>query len=115
MDEFHHDRYREGVLGATKLNLVVRFFVSGNVASSMSAETDGQGRLYIPKEVREKYGQKYHIVTYEDRIELIPVADDPLTAVREAGGELHDASVEEIRDDIEEAAKDEAEQAGGDR
>ncbi|WP_255681871.1 AbrB/MazE/SpoVT family DNA-binding domain-containing protein [Natrinema sp. SYSU A 869] len=71
----------------------------------MSAETDGQGRLYIPKEVREKYGQKYHIVMYEDRIELIPVADDPLAAVREAAGELHDASVEEIREDIEAEAK----------
>ena len=62
----------------------------------MSAETDKQGRLYIPKEVREKYGERYHIVTYEDRIELIPVADDPLAAVRAAAGELRDASVEEI-------------------
>ena len=62
----------------------------------MSAETDKQGRLYIPKEVREKYGERYRIVTYEDRIELIPVADDPLAAVRAAAGELRDASVEEI-------------------
>lgn len=67
----------------------------------MSTETDKQGRLYIPKEVREKYGEKYHIVTYEDRIELIPVADDPLAAVREAAGDLRDASIEEIREDIE--------------
>ena len=81
----------------------------------MSAETDAQGRLYIPKEVREKYGQKYHIVMYEDRIELIPVADDPLAAVREAAGELHGASVEEIREDIEAEAKDAAEEVGGDR
>ena len=81
----------------------------------MSAETDGQGRLYIPKAVREKYGQKYHIVMYEDRIELIPVADNPLAAVREAAGELHDASIEEIREGIEAEAKDEAKEAGGDR
>ncbi|UIO99008.1 AbrB/MazE/SpoVT family DNA-binding domain-containing protein [Halobaculum sp. CBA1158] len=81
----------------------------------MSAETDAQGRLYIPKEVREKYGQKYHIVLYEDRIELIPVADDPLAAVREAAGELRGASVEEIREDIEAEAKDEAEAVGDDR
>ena len=74
----------------------------------MSAETDKQGRLYIPKEVREKYGERYHIVTYEDRIELIPVADDPLAAVRAAAGELRDASVEEIREDIEDEAKSEA-------
>ncbi|WP_435193801.1 AbrB/MazE/SpoVT family DNA-binding domain-containing protein [Natronomonas sp. EA1] len=74
----------------------------------MSAETDRQGRLYIPKAVREKYGERYHIVTYEDRIELIPVADDPLAAVREAAGELREASVEEIREDIEAEAKCEA-------
>ena len=79
----------------------------------MSAETDKQGRLYIPKEVREKYGERYHIVTYEDRIELIPVADDPLAAVRAAAGELRDASVEEIREDIEDEAKVDARSEGG--
>ena len=94
---------------------MVTFFICGNQVISMSTETDAQGRLYIPKEVREKYGQKYHIVMYEDKIELIPVADDPLTAVREAAGELRDASVQEIQDDIEAEAKDVAEEAGGDR
>ncbi|MDQ2052164.1 AbrB/MazE/SpoVT family DNA-binding domain-containing protein [Natronolimnohabitans sp. A-GB9] len=81
----------------------------------MSAETDGQGRLYIPKDVREKYGEKYHIVTYEDRIELVPVADDPLAAVREAAGELRDASVDDIRADIEAEGKAEAREKGEDR
>ncbi|MEY7847956.1 AbrB/MazE/SpoVT family DNA-binding domain-containing protein [Natrarchaeobius sp. A-rgal3] len=81
----------------------------------MSAETDGQGRLYIPKDVREKYGEKYHIVTYEDRIELVPVADDPLAAVREAAGELRDAPVDDIRADIEAEAKAEARENGDDR
>ena len=79
----------------------------------MSAETDKQGRIYIPKEVREKYGERYHIVTYEDRIELIPVADDPLAAVRAAAGELRDASVEEIREDTADEAKAEAPSEGG--
>lgn len=81
----------------------------------MSAETDGQGRLYIPKDVREKYGEKYHIVTYEDRIELVPVADDPLAAVRKAAGELRDASTDDIRADIEAEAKAEAREKGDDR
>ena len=79
----------------------------------MSAETDKQGRLYIPKAVREKYGERYHIVTYDDRIELIPVADDPLAAVRAAAGELRNVSVEEIRHDIEAEAKTEARNEGG--
>jgi bifunctional DNA-binding transcriptional regulator/antitoxin component of YhaV-PrlF toxin-antitoxin module len=79
----------------------------------MSAETDKQGRLYIPKEVREKYGKRYHIVTYEDRIELTPVADDSLAAVRAAAGELRGASVEELREDTEDEAKVEARSEGG--
>lgn len=81
----------------------------------MSTETDGQGRLYIPKEVREKYGEKYHIVTYEDRIELIPVADDPLAAVRDAAGELQEASIGDIRVDIDAEASAEAGETDADR
>lgn len=81
----------------------------------MSTETDGQGRLYIPKEIREKYGEKYHIVQYEDRIELIPVADDPLVAVRAAAGELREASIEDVRADIEAEAKADAREKDADR
>jgi bifunctional DNA-binding transcriptional regulator/antitoxin component of YhaV-PrlF toxin-antitoxin module len=71
--------------------------------------------LYIPKEVREKYGERYHIVTYEDRIELIPVADDPLAAVREAAGDLRNASAEEVRENIEAEAKAEVREKDTDR
>lgn len=46
-----------------------------------------------------------------DRIELIPVANEPLAAVREAAGELRDTSIEKVRDDMESKAKDEAEEA----
>lgn len=81
----------------------------------MSIETDGQGRLYIPKELRDQYGEKYHVVAYEDRIELLPVADDPLAAVRAAAGELRDASIEEIRADIEAEAEATAHDDGADR
>lgn len=71
----------------------------------MSIETDKQGRLFIPEAVREKYGEKFHIVTCEDRVELMPVADDPLTAVHEAAGDLSDASIETIRKTISTATE----------
>jgi hypothetical protein len=45
--------------------------------------------------VREKYGEKYRIVTYEDR------ADEPLAAARAAAGELRDASISGIRKEHE--------------
>lgn len=77
----------------------------------MSAETDRQGRLYIPKEIRGKY----HIVQYEDRIELVPVADDPLAAVREAAGKRREASIEDVRADIEAEAKADAWEKDADR
>lgn len=81
----------------------------------MTTRTDAQGRIYLPKEVRERYGEKYHIVEYEDKIELVPVSDDPLAAVREAAGELEDASIEDIREDVADAAKDDARERGDDR
>lgn len=81
----------------------------------MATETDTQGRLYLPKDVREKYGERYHIVEYEDRIELIPVAADPLAAVQAAAGELQEATVEEIKDDIEAAANADARDEDTDR
>jgi len=75
---------------------------------------DGHARSPLhPQRGGKKYGERYHIVTYEDRIELIPVADDPLAAVRTAAGELREASVEEIREGIEDEAKAEARSEGG--
>lgn len=39
----------------------------------MTAETDDRGRLYLDKSLRDQYGEKFHIVTYRNRIELVPV------------------------------------------
>jgi len=76
----------------------------------MSVETDSHGRLYIPAELRQQYGEKFHVVTYEDRIELIPIADDPLQAVRDAAGDaFEDASVDQLREEARQQAKADAE------
>ena len=76
----------------------------------MSVETDSHGRLYIPAELREQYGEKFHVVTYEDRLELIPIADDPLQAVRDAAGDaFEDASVAQLREEARTQAKTDAE------
>jgi len=76
----------------------------------MSVETDSHGRLYIPAELRQQYGEKFHVVTYEDRIELIPIAEDPLQAVRDAAGDAFaDASVDQLREEARQQAKADAE------
>jgi hypothetical protein len=41
------------------------------------ATLDDRGRLTLPKEIRERYGDRYYIVELHDGIKLIPVADDP--------------------------------------
>ena len=76
----------------------------------MSVETDSHGRLYLPSELRQKYGEKFHVVEYQDRIELIPIDDDPLQAVREEVGDTLDGkSREELQRDALQQAKQEAE------
>lgn len=75
----------------------------------MSVETDSNGRLYLPAALREKYGEKFHVVEYEDRIELLPIADDPLNAVREEiGDSLAGQSKADLRAVALDAAKAEA-------
>ncbi|WP_256288224.1 AbrB/MazE/SpoVT family DNA-binding domain-containing protein [Halobellus inordinatus] len=76
----------------------------------MSIETDSHGRLYLSSELRKKYGERFHVVEYQDRLELIPIEEDPLEAVRdEIGDSLEDKSVAELREDALEKAKQEVE------
>lgn len=76
----------------------------------MATETDERGRLYLRKELRERHGERFHVVEYEDRIELIPISDDPLAAVRAAAGDAFEGtSIEELREEAREQAREEAE------
>ncbi|WP_254542934.1 AbrB/MazE/SpoVT family DNA-binding domain-containing protein [Halomarina pelagica] len=76
----------------------------------MSVETDSHGRLYLSATLRRKYGEKFHVVEYEDRIELIPIDEDPLQAVRdEIGDALEGTSREELREEALQRAKQEVE------
>jgi hypothetical protein len=76
----------------------------------MSVEADGHGRLYLSSELRRKYGERFQVVEYENRIELIPIDDDPLQAVRdEIGGALDGQSRDALREEALRRAKQEAE------
>lgn len=75
----------------------------------MTVETDDRGRLYLSKDVRERYGEKFHVVEYSDHIELIPIDDDPLEGLREAVGDVFDdKSVDDLREEARMRAKQEA-------
>jgi hypothetical protein len=76
----------------------------------MAVETDSHGRLYLSAELRHEYGEKFHIVAYEDRIELVPIDDDPLQAVRdEIGDALEGKAREELLEEALDRAKQDAE------
>jgi len=75
----------------------------------MGTETDDRGRLYLSKNLRERHGERFHVVEYSDHIELIPIDDDPLEGLREAVGDaFDDKSIDELRDEARELAREEA-------
>lgn len=71
------------------------------------ASLDDRGRLTLPKEVRERYGERYRIVQLHGGIKLVPIADDPLDALRDEFADV-EKSADELREEAREAALDEA-------
>lgn len=68
---------------------------------------DDRGRLTLPKEVRERYGDRYRIVELHDGVKLLPIEDDPLAALRDEFADV-DKTADELREQAREAALDEA-------
>ena len=65
-------------------------------------EVDEEGRIYLPEETREKFGDRFLKVESDDSIRLIPLADDPVKDLRETMEKLQGMSIEEIRRKIKE-------------
>ena len=60
---------------------------------------DDRGRVTIPKEVRDRYGDQYRLVELDSGIKLVPIPDDPLAELRAASLDV-----------LEEAAREEAQE-----
>lgn len=58
---------------------------------------DDRGRLTIPEGIRERHGDSYHIVELPDGVKLVPVAEDPLEALRDEFGDVG-ATPDEVRE-----------------
>lgn len=54
----------------------------------MSKSTDERGRIYLPKDIRDRFGDKYRIVELPSHVALFPVDDDPLDGIRAAVGDV---------------------------
>lgn len=65
---------------------------------SKRVEADDRGRIVIPHEIREKHGERYRIVELGDRVDLIPLKNDPIEGLRDAVGDaFDDRSIAEIK------------------
>jgi len=85
----------------------------------MSKSTDERGRLYLPTDVRERFGDRYRIVQLPTHVALFPVDDDPLSGLRDAVGDAFegddiDALKSEARASVSRTARDEATNRGSD-
>ena len=55
-------------------------------------ELDSCGRLTLPEEVRDRFGDRYHVVQLHNSVKLIPISDDPLVALRETFKDSDDSA-----------------------
>lgn len=75
-----------------------------------SIETDDRGRIYLPKDLREKHGERFRVLDLPDRVVLIPIDENPLQAARETVGDTFvGRSIEDRRAAAFESAKAEIE------
>ncbi|WP_135854025.1 AbrB/MazE/SpoVT family DNA-binding domain-containing protein [Halorussus salinus] len=58
----------------------------------MSKSTDERGRIYLPKEVRKRFGERYRIVELPSHVALFPVDEDPLEGLRDAVGDAFEGA-----------------------
>jgi len=86
----------------------------------MGTCTDERGRLYLPKEIRERYGENYRVVQMPTHVALLPIDDDPLKGLREAVGDaLKGKDINELREEalrtaiVEEEIADHEQRAPG--
>ena len=69
----------------------------------MSKSTDERGRIYLPKDVRDRFGDRYRIVELPSHVALFPVDEDPLDGLRAAVG---DAFAETEADELKAQARE---------
>jgi len=65
------------------------------------------GRIYLPKETREKHGTQFEMIEMDDQIVLMPISENPLEELREEWKDV-DKSVEELKKEALKAGTEKA-------
>ncbi|MFC6863615.1 AbrB/MazE/SpoVT family DNA-binding domain-containing protein [Halomicroarcula sp. GCM10025817] len=82
----------------------------------MSKTTDERGRIYLPKDVRERFGDRYRIVELPSHVALFPVDEDPLEGLRAAVGDAFaETEGDELKAEAREAVSREVREEANDR
>ena len=72
----------------------------------MKVDAD-DGRIYLPKETRDRMGTEFELIDRGDKIILLPVPDDPLEELHEEWKDV-EKSVKELKKQALEEGMDQA-------
>ena len=72
-----------------------------------TVNVDSRGRVYIPKEMREEFGDKFKIIKTDSGIKLIPLDDDPVKGLSKAMQGAEEIELDELDQSVEEKARKE--------
>jgi AbrB family looped-hinge helix DNA binding protein len=72
-----------------------------------TVNVDSRGRVYIPKEMREEFGDKLKIIKTDSGIKLIPLDDDPVKGLSKAMQGAEEIELDELDQSVEEKARKE--------
>ncbi len=91
------------------MNIIMTIFINQGKNTFVMTIKTKDGRIYLSKEIREKYGERFRMIECKDRIVLLPVSEDPLKKLREEWKDV-EGTVEELK---EKALKEAIDEAGG--
>jgi AbrB family looped-hinge helix DNA binding protein len=72
-----------------------------------TVDVDSRGRVYLPKEIRERHGEKFKVIELESGIKLIPLDEDPVEGLKEAMKDAEDMELEDLSEKAGEKAREE--------
>ena len=71
------------------------------------ASIDDQGRIYLPKDIRERYGGKFRIIDTKNGVMFQPLPEDPLEEFQEKE-KLSGKTVEELKEEVRDESRKQA-------